>query len=83
MPCDLERERKKRERVSKRERFPSSPLALFMRAAGALMALIHEWKGERKEEQKRGVCIVSHSGNYLPAHCSHSTSLYYIWPIQV
>lgn len=39
----------------KRERFPSSSLALFMRAAGALMALIHEWKGERRGVQTRGV----------------------------
>lgn len=51
MPCDFERVRKKRGSEWKRERFPSSPLALFMRAVGALMALIHEWKGE----QKRGV----------------------------
>jgi len=30
-----------------------------MRAAGALMALIHEWKGERRKEQKRGVYTMS------------------------
>jgi len=55
-----------------------------MRVAGALMALIHEWKGERRAEKRSGARVYTtiHSGKHFPAHRLHSTYLYYTWPIQ-